>query len=80
MCQAAVSRPIVVVCFVGNVVTDLYLIMIPLPMLWKSTLKLVQKVASSFVLGAGVFVLVCATVKSILVLLVGLQSPIIEMS
>jgi len=37
-------------------------------MLWSSSLKLYKKVASSIVLGAGIFVLVCALLKSIFVL------------
>ncbi|KAK2761670.1 hypothetical protein FQN54_001498 [Arachnomyces sp. PD_36] len=68
VCQPAVSRPVVWVSFTANIVTDIYLILIPLPMLWRSTLKTIKKVASTFVLGAGVFVLVCATLKSIFVL------------
>ncbi|KAE8149094.1 hypothetical protein BDV25DRAFT_141146 [Aspergillus avenaceus] len=68
VCQAAVSKPIVWVSFAANVSTDLYLITIPIPMLWKSSLRLVKKIASTIVLSAGVFVLVCATLKSVFVL------------
>ncbi|UNI23416.1 hypothetical protein JDV02_009236 [Purpureocillium takamizusanense] len=67
-CQAAISRPIVWVSFASNVSTDLYLISIPLPMLWRSSLKMPKKIASTIVLGSGIFVLVCATLKSIFVL------------
>lgn len=44
--------------------------MIPLPMLWQSTLKTFKKVLSSLVLCAGVFVVVCAILKTIFVLVV----------
>ncbi|KAJ6442879.1 triacylglycerol lipase-like protein [Purpureocillium lavendulum] len=67
-CQPAISRPVVWVSFASNISTDLYLIFIPLPMLWRSSLKLPKKIASTIVLGSGVFVLVCATLKSIFVL------------
>ncbi|KAG8416250.1 hypothetical protein J3458_006846 [Metarhizium acridum] len=67
-CQAAVSRPIIWVSFAANVCTDIYLILIPLPMLWGSSLKMIKKIASTIVLGAGIFVLVCATLKSVFVL------------
>ncbi|RQM06198.1 hypothetical protein DH86_00003318 [Scytalidium sp. 3C] len=67
-CQAAISKPIIWVSFAANVATDIYLIMIPLPMLWSSGLKLVKKIASSIVLGTGIFVLICAMLKSIFVL------------
>ncbi|KAJ4172542.1 hypothetical protein NW754_002743 [Fusarium falciforme] len=67
-CQAAISRPIVWVSFAANVSTDIYLIAIPLPMLWGSSLKMIKKIASTFILGAGIFVLVCAILKSVFVL------------
>ncbi|VUC35303.1 unnamed protein product [Clonostachys rosea] len=75
VCQAAVSRPIIWSGFAANVVSDIYLICIPLPMLWSSTLRMVKKIASTIVLSAGIFVLVCATLKSVFVL-VGLKDPV----
>lgn len=42
-------------------------------MLWKSSLKLLKKIATTVVLSAGVFVLVCATLKSIFILVVSLD-------
>ncbi|KAE8370866.1 hypothetical protein BDV27DRAFT_165021 [Aspergillus caelatus] len=68
ICQAAISKPIVWVSFAANVSTDLYLITIPIPVLWSTKLKLAKKIASTVVLSAGVFVLVCATLKSVFVL------------
>jgi hypothetical protein len=70
VCQAAVSRPVVWSTFAANVTTDIYLIMIPLPLLWGSSLRLLEKIASSIVLGAGIFVLVCATIKTVYVIVV----------
>ncbi|EWG49071.1 hypothetical protein FVEG_08689 [Fusarium verticillioides 7600] len=67
-CQPAISKPIVWVSFAANISTDIYLIAIPLPMLWGSSLKMIKKIASTIVLGAGIFVLVCATLKSVFVL------------
>ncbi|GAP93387.1 putative integral membrane protein PTH11 [Rosellinia necatrix] len=66
-CQPAISQPIVWTCFAANVTTDIYLILIPLPMLWGTSLKLIKKIASSLVLGAGIFVLVSATLKTVFV-------------
>ena len=71
-CQAAVSRPIVWASFAANLSSDIYLILIPLPLLWGSRLRLVEKVASTLVLGAGIFVLVCATLKTVFVIVVSL--------
>ncbi|RYC62353.1 hypothetical protein CHU98_g3848 [Xylaria longipes] len=69
-CQPAISRTIVWTCFAANATTDLYLILIPLPMLWGTSLKLIKKIASSVVLGAGIFVLVAATLKTVFVIVV----------
>ncbi|KAH7375416.1 hypothetical protein B0T11DRAFT_293106 [Plectosphaerella cucumerina] len=67
-CQAAVSLPIIWSSFAANVSTDIYLLLIPLPLLWESSLRLVKKIASTIVLGAGIVVLICATLKSVYVL------------
>lgn len=67
-CQAAVSRPIIWVSFICNISTDILLLMIPLPMLWQSTLKLLKKVAASLVLSAGVLIIICAILKTVYVL------------
>ncbi|KAH6972115.1 hypothetical protein BKA56DRAFT_593736 [Ilyonectria sp. MPI-CAGE-AT-0026] len=67
-CQAAISKPIIWVSFAANVSTDIYLIGIPIPMLWQSGLKTIKKIAYTVVLSTGIFVLVCATLKSIFVL------------
>lgn len=72
-CQPAVSKPVVWVSFAANIITDIYLILIPLPMLWRSTLRMIKKIAASIVLGAGIFVLVCACLKSIFVLVVSIR-------
>jgi hypothetical protein len=69
-CQAAISRPIIWASFATNVSTDIYIILIPIPMLWKSRLKLMKKIAATVVFGAGLFVLVCAILKSVFVLVV----------
>ena len=67
------SRPIIWSGFAANVSSDLYLILIPLPMLWRSSTKLSKKIAATVVLGAGIFVLVCATLKTIFILVVSLM-------
>ncbi|KAJ5832858.1 hypothetical protein N7474_001169 [Penicillium riverlandense] len=68
MCQPAIAKPVIAVTFAANLLTDPYLIFIPIPMLWKSSLKLLKKIATTIVLSAGVFILVCATLKSVFLL------------
>ncbi|KAF1925977.1 uncharacterized protein M421DRAFT_423259 [Didymella exigua CBS 183.55] len=67
-CQPAISKPIVWVTFVTNVSTDIFLFMIPVPMLWNSSLRLYKKVAATLVLSAGLLIIICATLKSIFVI------------
>jgi len=69
VCQAGISGPIIWSSFLANIFTDIYLIFIPVPLLWESTLTLPKKIASTIVLGSGIFVLVCAMLKSIFVIL-----------
>ncbi|TDZ27899.1 hypothetical protein C8035_v008616 [Colletotrichum spinosum] len=68
-CQAATSLPVIWTSFASNVSTDIYILLIPIPLLWESKLKLAEKIALTIVLGAGMFVLVCATLKSVFVLI-----------
>lgn len=76
VCQGAVSMPIVWVTFISSVLTDIYLIMIPIPMLWGTKLKLAKKIAATIVLGAGVFVLICSLLKTIFVIVVRHPIPL----
>lgn len=62
--------PIIWVSFVSNVATDMYLLFIPIPMLWGSSLKLVKKLATTMLLSAGLLIIICATLKSIYVIVV----------
>ena len=81
-CQPAISMPIIWVTFVSNVSTDIFLFFIPIPMLWKSSLRLYKKVATTSVLSAGLLIIICATLKSIYVIVVGtvfiLSSPLLH--
>ncbi|KAK3314830.1 hypothetical protein B0H66DRAFT_481402 [Apodospora peruviana] len=67
LCYPATSPTIVWAGFAANITSDVYLIVIPLPLLWGSNLRMLEKILSTIVLGAGVFVLVCAIVKTVLV-------------
>ncbi|KAJ6172804.1 hypothetical protein N7470_001871, partial [Penicillium chermesinum] len=48
-CQPAIAKPVIGVTFAANLLTDPYLIFIPIPMLWKSSLRLIKKIAVTFV-------------------------------
>lgn len=70
VCQAGNSKSILWVSFVSNVSTDILLFLIPIPMLWQSSLRLVKKLAATLVLSGGVLIMVCATLKSVYVIVV----------
>ena len=71
VCYPAVSNQIIWVYWAFNVLTDLYIISIPLPMLWGTSLKPWRKVGLIFLFSGGLFVIVCATLRSALIVLVG---------
>ncbi|KAF9874455.1 hypothetical protein CkaCkLH20_08018 [Colletotrichum karsti] len=67
VCQPAVSNQVVWVYLSFNVSTDLYLLSIPLPMLWQAKLKPLKKWGLLFLFSGGLFVVVCATLRCILI-------------
>lgn len=50
-----------------NVTTDLYLISIPVPMLWQSSLKPFKKLGLMLLFSTGLFVVACATLRCVLI-------------
>ncbi|PYH80289.1 hypothetical protein BO82DRAFT_313273 [Aspergillus uvarum CBS 121591] len=68
VCQPAISMPVVAITFASNLLTDPYLILLPIPMLWGSSLKVIKKIAATIILSAGIFILVCATLKAVFII------------
>ncbi|RAH51261.1 uncharacterized protein BO95DRAFT_510276 [Aspergillus brunneoviolaceus CBS 621.78] len=68
VCQPAISMPVVAITFASNLLTDPYLILLPIPMLWGSSLKVIKKIAATVILSAGIFILVCATLKAVFII------------
>lgn len=73
-CQAAVSRPIVWITYAFNVATDLYLMSIPLPMLWETTMKTWKKIGLGILFSGGLIVVIFATVRCVLIATVSVRS------
>ncbi|PON30800.1 hypothetical protein TGAM01_v200220 [Trichoderma gamsii] len=65
----AISNQIIWVYWAFNVTTDLYIISVPLPMLWGSSLKPLKKVGFMIVFSGGILVVVCATLRCVLIVL-----------
>ncbi|PHH60400.1 hypothetical protein CDD82_2309 [Ophiocordyceps australis] len=72
VCYPAVSRQIVWVYFAFNITTDLFLLSIPVPMLWKSSLRPVKKIGLILLFSGGIFIIICATLRCILIVTVSL--------
>ncbi|KAI1453954.1 hypothetical protein F4805DRAFT_340068 [Annulohypoxylon moriforme] len=67
-CYPAVSRQLLIGSLVLNVVTDLYLITIPVVILWRSTLRLAKKIGLIILFSGGFLVIACAILRSVLML------------
>jgi hypothetical protein len=70
ICQPAISNQIIWVYWAFNITTDLYIISVPLPMLWGSSLKPLKKVGFMIVFSGGILVVVCATLRCVLIVMV----------
>ncbi|KAI1821583.1 hypothetical protein F4861DRAFT_453759 [Xylaria intraflava] len=66
-CQPAVSTRIVWVYASLNIISDLYLLSIPIPMLWHTTLALPKKLGLIVLFSGGIFIIVCALIRAVLI-------------
>ncbi|KAH7262593.1 hypothetical protein BKA59DRAFT_519488 [Fusarium tricinctum] len=62
-CHAAISPGLIWTCLSFNLITDLYLIMIPMPMLWKAAMPWPQKVGLITLFSCGLFVTMAAILR-----------------
>ncbi|KID85293.1 polyketide synthetase PksP [Metarhizium guizhouense ARSEF 977] len=67
VCQPTVSYPIVWVNLSLNVFTDFYLISIPVPLLWQSSMRAIKKVGLMVLFSGGLLVATCAILRSTMV-------------
>lgn len=71
-CQPAISRIDIYVTVVLNVVTDLYLMSIPIPMLWQSRLPPAKKIGLMILFSGGAFVTMAGILRCVLIVTVRL--------
>jgi hypothetical protein len=69
-CQPAVSRIDIFMTLIFNVLTDLYLMSIPLPLLWKSRVSRIKKAALLFCFSGGIFVTMAGILRCIYIVTV----------
>ncbi|KAF4950508.1 hypothetical protein FGADI_8154 [Fusarium gaditjirri] len=65
-CHAAISPALIWTCLAFNLATDFYLIMIPMPMLWKAAMPWPQKVGLIALFSCGLFVTLAAILRVVL--------------
>ncbi|KAJ5092648.1 hypothetical protein NUU61_007518 [Penicillium alfredii] len=70
-CQPAVSKIDIYVTVVLNVATDLYLISIPAPMLFKARLRWREKLELLILFSGGLFVMMAGVLRCVLILTAG---------
>ncbi|KAI0517021.1 hypothetical protein F5B22DRAFT_605914 [Xylaria bambusicola] len=64
VCQPAISTRVVWVYGTLNIITDLYLLSIPIPMLWKSSLRPLKKFGLIILFSGGVLVIIFAILRA----------------
>lgn len=69
-CQPAISRIDIFVTVVLNVVTDVYLLTIPIPMLWQSRLPPFKKAGLIVLFSGGIFVTMAGILRCVLIITV----------
>lgn len=67
-CQPAISPVNCVVVVVLNVITDIYLMSIPLPLMFKAQMPMKRKALLLFMFSGGIFVMACGILRCTLIL------------
>ncbi|KAF7543930.1 hypothetical protein G7046_g9902 [Stylonectria norvegica] len=67
-CQPAISRIDIFVTVVLNACTDLYLLSIPLPMLWSARIPLPKKIGLITLFSGGIFVTMAGILRCVLII------------
>ncbi|PGH07329.1 hypothetical protein GX51_01873 [Blastomyces parvus] len=69
VCQPAISNQIIWVFLGFNVTTDMYLLSIPIPMLWQSSIKPLKKVGLTVLFSGGLLVMACAVLRVVMIVI-----------
>jgi hypothetical protein len=69
-CQPAISNIDIFVTVVLNAATDLYLLSIPVPMLWSARLPMPKKIGLITLFSGGIFVTAAGILRCVLIVTV----------
>ncbi|RSL42511.1 hypothetical protein CEP54_015456 [Fusarium duplospermum] len=78
LCQPATSKLFIFLVLTLNIVTDIYLIAIPIPVLWRAKLPKFKKIVLIILFSGGVFVMVAGILRCVLILKVRPCFPIVN--
>ncbi|GME24125.1 hypothetical protein GTA08_BOTSDO03734 [Neofusicoccum parvum] len=67
-CQPAISKLNLYTTLTLNIATDLYLLSIPVPMLWRANLAIWRRLSLLIVFSGGIFVILCGIMRCYIVL------------
>ncbi|KAF4467059.1 integral membrane PTH11 [Fusarium albosuccineum] len=67
-CQSAASRVYIFVVVTLNISTDVYLLFIPIPMLWSAQIRKAKKVGLIVLFSGGIFVMVAGILRAVLII------------
>ena len=62
-CKPAGSPPVMWTTYTLNIITDLFLIAVPMPLLWNTSMKTWKKVGLVILFSAGAVIIVFATIR-----------------
>lgn len=68
LCQPASSKLLIFLVVTLNIVTDIYLMAIPIPVLWKAKVPKFKKLMLVLLFSGGVFVMVAGILRCVLIL------------
>ncbi|KAG9255708.1 uncharacterized protein F5Z01DRAFT_554235 [Emericellopsis atlantica] len=75
LCQPAISKVYVLLTVILNVLTDVYLILIPIPMLWSARLPTIKKLSLCVVFSGAIFVMTAGLLRGVLILKDPINGP-----
>ncbi|KAM0809765.1 hypothetical protein AB5N19_10112 [Seiridium cardinale] len=76
LCQPTNSRLYVLIVLIPNIITDLYLLSIPLPLLWKVNISLRRKLSLMALFSGAVFVIMAGTIRAVVILSSGAEGAV----
>ncbi|KAH6876734.1 hypothetical protein B0T10DRAFT_566700 [Thelonectria olida] len=75
LCQPASSKLYIFIVVCLNVITDAYLLLIPIPLLWGAQIPKIKKIGLVFLFSGGIFVMVAGLLRCVLILENSVMGP-----